>query len=241
MRGAGRIRETADGGPLKGGAPRVVWHTLGIEPRAVSASSAAQRLGQAGRACHLVWNPLQGEIAQLIPVLRAGRLLGWPEELDEMTPSPPAARGTAAGKVAEVNTEGRLCVQIGVVAFAWAPFTSSPMCGLQQILGWLDSWTIPRRWPAGQPAAFPHGLTAPGDRRLWARGGHFGASQVPGLAAAGPGAVDVARLTGRAARAMPVAMPTGAVPRAVPGKVRDQDGCFRGDEADVTGQLSRVG
>jgi len=241
--GAGRIRGTADGGPLKGGAPRVVWHTLGIEPRAVPARSAALRLRQADRACHLVWNPLQGEITQLLPVVSAGRLLGWPEELDEMTPSPPAARGMAAGKFAEVNTEGRLCVQIGVVALAWDPFTSWPLCGLQQILGWLDSWGIPRQWPAGQPAAFPLGLTAPKDRRLWARGGHFGASQVPSLAAAGPGAVDVAKLTGRAARTAPVAVPTNpdAALRAVPGEMRDLDGYLQGDRAGVTRQLSRVG
>ena len=64
-----------------------------------------------------------------------------------------AARGTEADVIAEVNAEGRLCVQIGVVAFAWDPFTSRPMSGLQQILDWLDSWGIPREWPAGQPAA----------------------------------------------------------------------------------------
>jgi hypothetical protein len=31
---------------------------------------------------------------------------------------------------------------------------------------------------------------------LWARGGHFGASQVPGCGNAGPGAIDIDRLTG---------------------------------------------
>jgi hypothetical protein len=33
-------------------------------------------------------------------------------------------------------------------------------------------------------------------RALWARGGHFGASQVPGCENAGPGAIDTYQLTG---------------------------------------------
>jgi hypothetical protein len=239
-----------DGGPLRGGAPRVVWQTLGADPRTVSARSAAQRLDQQARACHLVWNPLQGEIVQLIPIVRAGRSLGWPEDLSQM------ADGTA-DEVAGVNTEGRICAQICVVAFARDPFTSRPMAGLEQILSWLDTWGIPRRWPAGPPAPFPHGLTARRDRRLWARGGYFGASQVPGLTAGGPGAVDIELLTpgagqpGRAA-APTVPLPVGSAPgdttRTAPAEktrpaaeVRDLNGYFDHDEAGTEGALSRVG
>lgn len=65
-------------------------------------------------------------------------------------------------------------------------------------MDWLDSWDIPRRWPAGCPAAFGHAHTTQRSRRLWARGGHFGASQVPCCVAAGPGAIDIQRLTGAA-------------------------------------------
>jgi len=95
-----------------------------------------------------------------------------------------------------VNSEGRFCVQICVVAFAWDPFTAGPMAGLRDIMAWLDSWGIPRRWPAGRPAAYPHGHAGRRSRRLWASGGHFGASQVPGWLAAGPGEIDIERLTG---------------------------------------------
>jgi hypothetical protein len=243
---------SSDGGPLNGGAPRAVWQTLGADPRAVSAGLAAQRLDKAGRACHLVWNPLQGEIVQLIPILRAGALLGLPEDLGQMVP-PPAA---GAGEPAAVNAEGRLCVQIGVVAFAWDPFTSWPTTGLQQILAWLDSWDIPRHWPAGPPAAFPHGLTTCGDRRLWARGGHFGACQVPGLTTAGPGGVDIGQLTGRAEQASKPDRPEPAAARAAsvpllagrsaedpaePAGVAGLDGYFDTDEAAGAGALSRVG
>jgi len=271
-----------DGGRLKGGAPRVVWQTLGADPRTVSARSAAQCLDQHAWACHLVWNPVQGEIVQLIPILRAGRLLGWPEDLRQIAPSwasagaapvptqpvtsEPAAgnpaapgavpSGTAADEMAGANSEGRICVQICVVAFAWDPFTSRPMTGLQQILDWLDSWGIPRQWPAGPPAPFPHGLTTRGNRRLWAQGGHFGASQVPDLSAAGPGAVDIEQLAGRAgqpgradqpdhagagAAPVPAASRLGTQRQPAAAGMRDLDGYFSRDEADAAGALSRVG
>jgi hypothetical protein len=278
MPGAGHMRARIDGGPLKGGAPRVVWQALDADPRTVPAGLAAQRLDQLGRASHLVWNPVSGEVVQLIPILRAGRSLGWPDGLKSgALPAPDAsaiwrparqaaaetaARGTEVDAIAEVNAEGRLCVQIGVVAFAWDPFTSRPMAGLQQILDWLDSWGIPRQWPAGQPAAFPDEQAACRNRRLWARGGHFGASQVPGLTAVGPGAVDVELLTGwtgpgrryagvgqarhadvRGAdvRGADVALPD-ACDDGAGSEMRDLDGYFgRDDVAARAGALSRVG
>jgi hypothetical protein len=281
MPGAGRIRGTTDGGPLRGGAPRVVWQTLGADPRSVSATTAAGHLNELDRGCHLVWNPLQGETVQLIPILRAGRLLGWPEHLKPDAgadragtdragtdpaegaaaadmpamdmpamdmpamdmpavdmPAADMADSDAPDEVAVANAEGRLCVQICVVAFAWDPFTALPLFGLRPILDWLGSWGIPGTWPAGPPPAYPDGtqmLRSCADRRLWARGGHFGASQVPGLTAAGPGAVDIERLTGHR---VPVPRAEG---QAVPEPAQDLDGYFGRDEAAVAGALSRVG
>ena len=243
MPGVGHLRAAADGGHLKGGAPRAVWQALGADPAVVSARSAAERLSDLGRACHLSWNPLSGEIIQMISILRAGCGLGGPEGLTQ----PALGRAADSGArdrggegrrpedrgaqdrraqdrgrqdrgghdrgghdrgakaeaaepgtdgVAGVNSEGRFCVQICVVAFAWDPFTAGPMAGLRDIMAWLDSWGIPRRWPAGRPAAYPHGHAGRRSRRLWASGGHFGASQVPGWLAAGPGEIDIERLTG---------------------------------------------
>lgn len=85
MPGAARIRAATDGGALKGGAPRTVWQALGFDPRIVSAQSAAQRLNQLNRPSHLVWNPLTGEIVQLIPAVRAGRSIGWPEGMEQLS------------------------------------------------------------------------------------------------------------------------------------------------------------
>jgi hypothetical protein len=176
MLGARRIRAKTDGGPLKGGAPRAVWLTLGIAPRAVSVQSAAQRLVSEHRPCHLVWDPLTGEIVQSISILRAGRAL--------VPSSPP-----------NVNAEGRICVQIGVLGHPEEPFTDGPMIGAGEIVSWLDSWGVSRCWPAGQPADC-QAMRSGRSRVFWARGGHFGASQVPACDNFGPGAIDIDRLTG---------------------------------------------
>lgn len=182
--GARCIRAQADGGTLGGGAPRVVWQALSADPRLISASSAAQRLDQERRPPHLVWNPLSADIVQLIPVVRAGCLLGGPETLDSGT-------GLNAPPPAATNRQGRLCVQIGVVGWAREPFTDGPMHGVEPILSWLHSWHVPWRWPAGRPAPFAQAHAAERSHAAWSRGGHFGASQLPDWDAAGPGHIDI--------------------------------------------------
>jgi len=198
---ARRIRAETDGGPLKGGAPRAVWLTLGTAPRAVSIQSAAQRLISERRPCHLIWDPVTGDIVQLVSILRAGRALGAPDRLDW---DPDRVRSSPGN----VNTEGRICVQIGVLGHPAEPFTGGPLAGLDSIVGWLDSWSVSRRWPAGWPAGC-QAASAERSRVLWARGGHFGASQVPGCENAGPGAIDVDRLTGaHVLQVHPLELPT---------------------------------
>jgi hypothetical protein len=192
---ASRIRAETDGGPLTGGAPRAVWLTLGTTPGAVSVQSAAQRLISERRPCHLVWDPATGDIAQLVSVLRAGRALGPGDYLDW---SP----GRTRAQSDNVNAQGRVCVQIGVLGHPRDPFTSGALNGVDAIMSWLDSWGVARRWPSGRPEGYRDPLTAAGcpaarrSRAHWARGGHFGASQVPRCGNAGPGAIDTDRITG---------------------------------------------
>lgn len=194
MPGARCLRAQTDGGTLRGGAPRVVWQALGADPRQVSATSAARRLIQDGRPPHLVWNPLSGGIVQLIPVVRAACSLGGPEGLDHRVLGAAGADGVpsaCAGPGSDpANRQGRLCVQIGVVAWFWEPFTDGPMHGAEALLHWLASWGVPSRWPAGRPAPFMRARTAERSRAHWSTGGHFGASQVPGWDAAGPGPIE---------------------------------------------------
>jgi hypothetical protein len=187
--GAGRLQSRHHGGPLQGGAPRAVWHTSETDPLRVSARSAAERLEQQGRNAHVVWNPITGDTVQMVPATQAALLLPH-----------------------GVGREGRRCVQIVVVGFASEPFTSGAMPGIEAIVAWLDSWQVPRRWPAGDPLPPPDAYTAGRDRRSWARGGHFGVSQVPHGEGPAPGAIDTARITGHV---RPVELPLGEV--ALPG------------------------
>ncbi len=139
---ARRIRADTDGGPLIGGAPRAVWLTLGTAPGAVSVQSAAQRLISERRPCHLIWDPVTGDVVQLISVLRAGRALGAADYLDW-------APGRVRVNPENVNAEGRVCVQIGVLGHPGQPFTDGTLAGIEEIVSWLDSWGVCRRWPAG--------------------------------------------------------------------------------------------
>jgi hypothetical protein len=186
----------------------VVWLTLRPGPGAVSVQSAAYRLISERRQCHLIWDPVSGEVAQLVSVLRAGRALGAPGRIGK-------PGGWTRTTPLDLNTEGRVCVQIGVIAHPGQPFTDGPLVGAGAIVAWLDSWSVPRRWPAGPPssdaAADGGPVRASASRMQWARGGHFGASQVPGCANAGPGAIDIDRLTG----ALVLQVPPRELPSAV--------------------------
>ncbi|MBW8486420.1 hypothetical protein [Actinomadura parmotrematis] len=184
-----------DGGALRGGAPRAVWLTSETDPQAVSARSVAADLVRAGRPAHLVWNPATGETVQLLPATRAGLALDGP-----------------------AGTEGRVQVQIVVVGYARAPFTAVPFAGLEPITRWLDSWDVARRWPAGPPLPSPQSYHAARDRRSWARGGHFGASQVPGTGRPDPGAVDARRITGPDTPVAPIPLPRPLPGREAPGR-----------------------
>ncbi len=162
-----------DGGAMKGGAPRAVWLTNEVDPRAVSARSVAQTLDRQDRGAHLIWHPGFGDIIQMLPITRAGRLLNG-----------------------EVGREGRVCVQIMVIGRAQEPFTDGPLIGVDSIIIWLDGWGVRRRWPAGPPLPSPQSYHSGRGRRSWARGGHFGCSQVPESTTPDPGAIDIRRVTG---------------------------------------------
>jgi hypothetical protein len=169
---------------MSGGAPRVVWFIWPTDPQRVSAKSVAQRLVQIKRPAHLVWNPVTGQIIQSLPPTRA-----------------------ANGLPADLNRHGRVCVQIRVLGSVEEPFTESKLDGLDDILAWLDSWEVPRRWPAGPPLPYPNSVAAQGSRRVWARGGHFGNSQVPGTSEGDPGPIDVHRIVGGHAAPLEVPRP----------------------------------
>ncbi|RKS10248.1 hypothetical protein DFP74_6005 [Nocardiopsis sp. Huas11] len=181
MSAAERIQGRAVTAPPGRGAPRAVWGVTESDPATRSAGEEARHLVERCRETHLVWNPLTGEIVQLLPATRRGRMeLGAAQEYAQHL---------------DHGLEGRVCLAVAVVARREAPFTDGPMRGLEPLLGWLDSWGVARRWN-GTPPGAPE---EPGTRdearaRAWSRGGHFGQDRVPGSEATGPGHVDPARL-----------------------------------------------
>lgn len=176
--GARVIMANNDGGSMVGGAPRVVWHTTENDPTRASAADLANYLNGTNNQVHLVWNPVSGEIVQMIPANRAGRGLV-----------------NRAGGV-QTNRQGSVCIQIEVVGQAVHPFTEGPCKNLDKIESWLTSLGIPHVWPAGQPKPYPE--SAGGERSVeaWAHGGHFGHSQVPENDHGDPGHVNIAELAG---------------------------------------------
>ncbi len=176
MPGAERLVGETTRTPPGIGAPRAVWTVTGSDPRAWSAREEARRLVYEERTAHLVWNPLTGDVVQILAATRRARL--------------PLGSTDQYGLHLDHGHEGRVCVAVAVVSEA--PFTDGPMHGLAPILTWLDSWDVERVWPAGPPGA--EGAKAADAARVWARGGHFGHDQVPGSSAKGPGRLDTARL-----------------------------------------------
>ncbi|MBT2208884.1 MULTISPECIES: hypothetical protein [Actinomadura] len=184
-----------DGGRLGGGAPRVVWFASESDPRTVSARSVAADMVKEDRPAHLVWHPGTGEIIQTLPATRAARLLGDP-----------------------VSREGRACLQVVVIGQARVPFTAALMIGVEAIVGWLDTWGVERRWPAGPPLPSPQSYHSLRARKDWARGGHFGASQVPVADRPDPGGIDIRRITGPNTPVAP--LPTTRAPIPEPAGAR---------------------
>ena len=155
-----------DGGTMLGGPAKVVWHTTENDPAKTSASAIAHYLVSSGNTVHLVWNPLTGEIVQMIPANLAGRGLE-----------------NRAGGV-ETNRAGSVVIQIEVVGRAAVPFTNRPMVNLPKIQAWLASLGIPPVWSG----------TTNRSTANWAKAGHFGHMDVPENSHTDPGKVDKTKL-----------------------------------------------
>lgn len=176
--GAKVVKAVTDGGSMKGGNPRVTWHTTENYPRRTSATAIANFLNRSRNCVHIVWNPLTGEIVQMIPANRAGRGL----------------RNRAYG--VETNRAGSVNIQIEVVGQAVNPFTSSECKNLDVIVTWLRTHGIKDVFPAGQPMAYPrsYGENRQRSTSAWLQNGHFGHSQVPENSHGDPGQINTQKI-----------------------------------------------
>lgn len=151
---------------MAGGPPRVTWHITWDSLRAdgspaISHSAVSDYLNNQGYQVHLVWDPVTGDIIQLLPADRGGAGLvhhGAPE----------------TNNMGEVNLQIEAYFTPGVVRVGvrYDQLTDTPMVNLDRIMAWADSWGIPRTAPL-----------SPGDRNAstWSHvGGHYGHFNAPG-------------------------------------------------------------
>ena len=197
MPSAVALPSTRDGGSMIGTGYRATWHTFEA-PYSLAALSGARSLINAGNEVHLVFNPISGQVVNLLPANRAGRGLV-----------------NQAGGV-QTNRNGVVNVQVEVIGYARAPWTedltAAGLVGLKSILSWMDSLGIPRYSPAGPSPAtsagpFPRSLAA------WAKSGHFSHAEVPENYHWDHGGADWNVILGDT---LPVIIPPVVAPKPIP-------------------------
>ena len=188
-------------GTLLGGPRKVVWHTTENNPNNTSALAVARYLNTVGSQVHLVWNPVTGEMVQMIPANRGGRGLM-----------------NLAGGV-QTNNAGSVVFQIEVVGQAKDPWTSGPCKGLDVIVAFLRQLGVPDVWPAGDLKPYPASYGGTRSTDAWGKSGHFGHSQVPENVHGDPGDIDQKKITGASTPVSPASpipnLPAAPKPTAV--------------------------
>lgn len=186
MPGAAVVASLHDAGTMLGGNRYATWHSLKADPTRLSAVAGPKYFISSGNEVHLAFNPVTGQVAQIIPGNRGARGL----------------RNLPGG--VQTNRQGAVNIQIEVIEYSRKPWTKTltgeGKKGLAPILAWLDSWGVPRATPAGEPAATaagPHHRIAPGpsghythprwtENEHWDHGGVRWAKLFSALPAAAP-------------------------------------------------------
>lgn len=152
--------------------PRATWHITadrldddGVQPPFDNVSAYLERVAYCPT---LMWDPFTGLVRQYYPAdVGARALTRWNQD----------------GAV-NIQIETYFAYGVNRDGKRYATVADTPCKGLDRILAWLDSWGIPRVWPAGVPQLSGNKQ----DAELWnTRAGHFGHSQVPGETHSDPG------------------------------------------------------
>lgn len=153
------------------------WHSTENDPHTTRASNIAHYLNQTRNCVQVLWNPVSGEIVVTMPPTVAGRGLE----------NPPGG--------VETNRNGKINIQIEVVARAAQPFTDYPMVGREKILEALAMAGVPAKFSVGKPLPYPKSYGANGQRHASAAGsGHVTHSQWEENVHGDPGAIDPEKL-----------------------------------------------
>ena len=183
--GAAKLGDQSIGGAMdhpESGA-RFTWHTTESPAGGSYLTSIGAYLIRVGAEPQVIYDPVTDNLAQFGPLNQSGRAL----------------RNDGARRT---NREGKVNIQVEVLARAATPWTNGfdpakkPM--FQKLLAAGRAWGIPDTWPAGDPPAYPGGKSSR-SRTIWqSKAGHYGHSQVPGNDHGDPGAIDTAKVPGKA-------------------------------------------
>lgn len=159
------IKSSNNGGSMLGADAYFTWHTYecGYD---VSASSGARGLITQGTEVHFCFNPVTGELVQILPANVAGRGLV-----------------NLSGGV-QTNRQGRVNLQVEVIGRASRPWTQdvtdAGRKGVAKLIAFADAWGVPRTHPNGDQG--PLTSSSPTNRSVtgWnGPGGYFCHAQVP--------------------------------------------------------------
>lgn len=195
--GDGSIGGAMDSPNLPG---RAVEHTVECPPGRGYFLSMAAYLVRVATEPHILRDPQSDSLGQFGPLNQSARAL------------------RNAGSV-RTNRTGQVCIQSEVCAYASRPWTDgfvpADNPNYLKFIAAVDSWNVPRVWPAGPPQRYP-GDHDDRDMSTWLnRGGYFGHSQVPGNDHGDPGAIDIAKCPPSNVVVPPTGPPTD--PNAFPG------------------------
>lgn len=176
--GAERFGDGRIGGAMEGGKPRSTQHTVECPPGRGYFLSMGAYLVRVSTEPQVLYDPQSDSLGQFGPLNESARAL------------------RNAGSV-RTNRSGTVNIQVEVCGRASQPWTNgfdpNQKPNYLKLIAAIDSWDVPRDWPAGPPQAYPGDHD---DRDMWTwtnRGGYFGHSQVPGNDHGDPGAIDITK------------------------------------------------
>lgn len=171
MPGAARY-PVGTAGSLVGGPAKCTLHTTESNPEITSAMAVAKWMAanKSNSVYHLIYHPITDEMVQMLPATGSAKALS-----------------NLRGGV-ETNRMGRVHIQVSVVAYSANPFTKFPMRRWPEVLAWIDSWGVPRKW-YGKP---PKGVVDHVSTDTWIKSsGWAGHCCAPESNHHDPGAIDL--------------------------------------------------
>jgi hypothetical protein len=190
--GAERLGKQVIGGAMDHpeSGPRFTWHVT-VSPQGYFTSMASYLIA-AGFEPQVLYDPKSDRLGQFGPLTQSARAL-----------QNDGARRT--------NREGKVNIQVEVVAMPSPPWTDgfdpAAKPNFRKLLAAGRAHGIPDVWPAGPPVSSSK-QAMPRTRSIWqSKAGHYGHCHVPGNTHWDPGGIDVSKVPGKATKPNPTPKP----------------------------------